>query len=203
MSRRTSPPFRADHVGSLLRPALLRGRVPTSRQARSAPADLRAVEDEEIAKVIAMQEEIGLHVGDRRRVPPRVLAHGLHLRAGRGVQGPRDHGGEVPQRGGTRSSSPPAPIPDRRQGSGSPDTIFAEAFTFVRHARADRRPEADHPVAEHGALPRRAPSASIQRYTRTSSSSGTTWPPRMRRRCAGSANSAAPTCSSTTPASRT
>jgi 5-methyltetrahydropteroyltriglutamate--homocysteine methyltransferase len=60
MSHRTSPPFRADHVGSLLRPPeLLRAR---ERYAEgSIPADeLRAVEDDAIRRVVAMQEEVGL-----------------------------------------------------------------------------------------------------------------------------------------------
>ncbi|HTX28225.1 MAG TPA: 5-methyltetrahydropteroyltriglutamate--homocysteine S-methyltransferase [Streptosporangiaceae bacterium] len=60
MSRRTSPPFRADHVGSLLRPPrLLQARADFSAGLISA-AELRAVEDEEIGHAVRMQEEIGL-----------------------------------------------------------------------------------------------------------------------------------------------
>jgi 5-methyltetrahydropteroyltriglutamate--homocysteine methyltransferase len=60
MSVRTTPPFRADHVGSLLRPrALLQGREDAGRGAIS-PDDLRAVEDEAIRDAVRMQEEIGL-----------------------------------------------------------------------------------------------------------------------------------------------
>jgi len=59
-SRRTSPPFRADHVGSLLRlPRLHRAREDFAT-GRITAADLRAVEDEEIIKAIRMQEEVGL-----------------------------------------------------------------------------------------------------------------------------------------------
>ncbi|MBI3433670.1 MAG: 5-methyltetrahydropteroyltriglutamate--homocysteine S-methyltransferase [Proteobacteria bacterium] len=58
--QRTHPPFRADHVGSLLRPqALKEARAQHARGAISAK-DLAAVEDREIARVIRMQEEIGL-----------------------------------------------------------------------------------------------------------------------------------------------
>ena len=57
---RTTPPFRADHVGSLLRTAALkeaRGR----RESGEIDSDaLKAVEDEEIIKLIRRQEEIGL-----------------------------------------------------------------------------------------------------------------------------------------------
>jgi 5-methyltetrahydropteroyltriglutamate--homocysteine methyltransferase len=55
-----SPPFRADHVGSLLRPPeLLEAREDFAAQRISAD-ELRAVEDEAIREVVRMQEEIGL-----------------------------------------------------------------------------------------------------------------------------------------------
>ncbi len=68
--QRTTPPFRADHVGSLLRPAALKeARVKRERNEISAD-ELRAVEDREIEKVIKKQEEIGLKLatdGEFRR----------------------------------------------------------------------------------------------------------------------------------------
>jgi 5-methyltetrahydropteroyltriglutamate--homocysteine methyltransferase len=58
--QRSKPPFRADHVGSLLRPASLR-QAREKRAAGSISAeDLRKVEDAEILKIIARQEEVGL-----------------------------------------------------------------------------------------------------------------------------------------------
>ena len=60
MSRRTSPPFRADHVGSLLRPPRLLAAREDFAAGRITAAGLRAVEDEEITKVVRMQEETGL-----------------------------------------------------------------------------------------------------------------------------------------------
>jgi 5-methyltetrahydropteroyltriglutamate--homocysteine methyltransferase len=57
---RTSPPFRADHVGSLLRPAALK-EARTKRQKGEIAADaLKAIEDREIEAVIRKQEEAGL-----------------------------------------------------------------------------------------------------------------------------------------------
>jgi 5-methyltetrahydropteroyltriglutamate--homocysteine methyltransferase len=58
--RRATPPFRADHVGSLLRPErLLRAREEFA--AGQLPAqDLRAVEDDAIAEAVRMQEDVGL-----------------------------------------------------------------------------------------------------------------------------------------------
>src|ERR1700761_4783591 len=60
MSRRTSPPFRADHVGSLLRPPRLHQAREDLAAGRIEAAGLRAVEDEEIARAVRMQEEVGL-----------------------------------------------------------------------------------------------------------------------------------------------
>ncbi|HMA70423.1 MAG TPA: 5-methyltetrahydropteroyltriglutamate--homocysteine S-methyltransferase [Xanthobacteraceae bacterium] len=57
---RTKPPFRADHVGSLLRPnALKEARARRANNEISA-AELTAIEDREIERVIRKQEEIGL-----------------------------------------------------------------------------------------------------------------------------------------------
>jgi 5-methyltetrahydropteroyltriglutamate--homocysteine methyltransferase len=70
MSARTTPPFRADHVGSLLRPAVLKD-ARAKHAKGELPADaLRAVEDREIEKVIRKQEEVGLRLatdGEFRR----------------------------------------------------------------------------------------------------------------------------------------
>ena len=58
--RPIQPPFRADHVGSLLRPpALKEARARRERGEISAEA-LKAIEDREIERVIRRQEEIGL-----------------------------------------------------------------------------------------------------------------------------------------------
>jgi 5-methyltetrahydropteroyltriglutamate--homocysteine methyltransferase len=60
MSMRTKPPFRADHVGSLLRPAALKkAREQRAKGAIDASA-LKAIEDREIERVIKRQEEVGL-----------------------------------------------------------------------------------------------------------------------------------------------
>jgi 5-methyltetrahydropteroyltriglutamate--homocysteine methyltransferase len=57
---RTSPPFRADHVGSLLRPAALKDARARREKGEIGAAELKAVEDGEIEKIIRKQEEIGL-----------------------------------------------------------------------------------------------------------------------------------------------
>lgn len=60
MAPRSTPPFRADHVGSLLRPEkLLAARQQFASGALDAAA-LRAVEDEAIREAVAMQRDVGL-----------------------------------------------------------------------------------------------------------------------------------------------
>lgn len=57
---RTVPPFRADHVGSLLRPQELRDARAKRERGENKPEQLKAVEDRAIKDVIAKQEAIGL-----------------------------------------------------------------------------------------------------------------------------------------------
>ena len=60
MSQRTKPPFRADHVGSLLRPAALKQARERHAKGEIDAAALKVVEDREIERVIRRQEEVGL-----------------------------------------------------------------------------------------------------------------------------------------------
>jgi len=70
VAQRVAPPFRADHVGSLLRPrALLDARARRARNEISAQ-DLERHEDEAIRDVVKMQKDVGLRVatdGEFRR----------------------------------------------------------------------------------------------------------------------------------------
>jgi 5-methyltetrahydropteroyltriglutamate--homocysteine methyltransferase len=65
-----APPFRADHVGSILRPQALKEARAQHEQKRIGDAQLKEIEDREIAKVIRQQEAIGLELatdGEFRR----------------------------------------------------------------------------------------------------------------------------------------
>jgi 5-methyltetrahydropteroyltriglutamate--homocysteine methyltransferase len=57
---RTIPPFRADHVGSLLRPAGLKEARARRERGEVSPEDLRATEDAAIEHIIARQAAVGL-----------------------------------------------------------------------------------------------------------------------------------------------
>ncbi|HEY5757471.1 MAG TPA: 5-methyltetrahydropteroyltriglutamate--homocysteine S-methyltransferase [Steroidobacter sp.] len=56
----TQPPFRADHVGSLLRPKELLHAREEHRHGRLTDDALRCIEDETVRDVVKMQEDIGL-----------------------------------------------------------------------------------------------------------------------------------------------
>lgn len=56
----STPPFRADEVGSLLRPAELKKARADFAEGTLDAAGLKAVEDESIRNVVARQEEVGL-----------------------------------------------------------------------------------------------------------------------------------------------
>ncbi len=58
--QRTTPPFRADHVGSLLRPGEVKEARAKRERGEIGAVELKAVEDEAIRRLIAKQEEIGL-----------------------------------------------------------------------------------------------------------------------------------------------
>ncbi|HVO14749.1 MAG TPA: 5-methyltetrahydropteroyltriglutamate--homocysteine S-methyltransferase [Alphaproteobacteria bacterium] len=61
MAKKTKPPFRADHVGSLLRPPELLKAREEHKQGKITAAQLRQVEDKAIRDAVRLQESIGLH----------------------------------------------------------------------------------------------------------------------------------------------
>ncbi|HEY3916744.1 MAG TPA: 5-methyltetrahydropteroyltriglutamate--homocysteine S-methyltransferase [Stellaceae bacterium] len=89
----TTPPFRADHVGSLLRPAALKEARAKHQKGEMGADALTAIEDREIERIIAKQQDIGLQCatdGEFRRswwhfdffrgldgVTPFVTDHGI------------------------------------------------------------------------------------------------------------------------------
>ena len=68
--QRTKPPFRADHVGSFLRPQAVKEARVKREKGQIGADQLREIENAEIEKVIRKQEEIGLKLatdGEYRR----------------------------------------------------------------------------------------------------------------------------------------
>ncbi len=72
--KRTKPPFRADHVGSFLRPAALREARAKREKGAITAAELKAVEDREIENNHQEAGGAGASAGDRRRVSPLLVA---------------------------------------------------------------------------------------------------------------------------------
>ena len=60
MTTRATPPFRADHVGSFLRPKFLLDARDQRANGQITPEQLRAVEDKAITEIVKFQEGVGL-----------------------------------------------------------------------------------------------------------------------------------------------
>jgi 5-methyltetrahydropteroyltriglutamate--homocysteine methyltransferase len=100
MKQTAKPPFRADHVGSLLRPAELLAAREKRQLGVLSDIELRAIEDQCIRDVVKMQERIGLYGitdGEFRRtlwhadflskIEGVVVKEGVAPNAGRDFQG--------------------------------------------------------------------------------------------------------------------
>src|ERR1700748_1407835 len=69
--KRSTPPYRADHVGSYLRTPAIHEARPQREKGQSSADDLKKIEDEEIPKVIKKQEDGGCQCatdGEYRRM---------------------------------------------------------------------------------------------------------------------------------------
>ena len=130
MARRTSPPFRADHVGSLLRPPRLLQAREDFAAGRISAADLRSVEDQEIPAAIRMQEQVGLQSatdGEFRRASWHMdfiyALGGISKAPGNMAVKFRNASGEI-------EFTPASIHVDGKIHID--DTIFADAFTFLQ-----------------------------------------------------------------------
>ena len=141
MSIRATPPFRADHVGSLLRPPELTRARAEFKAGRIDGETLRATEDVAIRDVIELQHQAGLQSvtdGEFRRTSwhmdfiyslggiEQVEGETIHVQF-RSAEGEYDY-------------APPAM---RVSGTVTlPRTIFGDAFEFLRdHASPDQTPK--------------------------------------------------------------
>jgi 5-methyltetrahydropteroyltriglutamate--homocysteine methyltransferase len=135
MTPRTTPPFRADHVGSLLRPpALLEARERFAAGTIDA-AELRAAEDEAIREGIRMQEAIGLRAATDGEMRRESWHMDFIYRLGGIVQ--EEAPMAIAFQGATHRPSDAriaAPI-------ALEETIFADDFGFVRDAATTAVPK--------------------------------------------------------------
>ena len=129
MARRTTPPFRADHVGSLLRPPRLHKARADFAAGRITAADLRAVEDDEIIKAIRMQEEVGLQSATDGEFRRATWHMDFIYQLGGISQAPGHLAVQFTNPSGTIEWTPAALHVGSRVRLDH--TIFGEAFTFV------------------------------------------------------------------------
>jgi 5-methyltetrahydropteroyltriglutamate--homocysteine methyltransferase len=141
LSTPQTAPFRADHVGSLLRPAALTEARADFKAGRLNAEGLRAVEDAAILEVIEMQRAVGLHTvtdGELRRTSWH-MDFIYQLDGITQVQGESLHV-QFKNEQGTYDYAPPAMRVAGKVGLGQ--TIFADAFSFLRdHAHPDQTPK--------------------------------------------------------------
>jgi 5-methyltetrahydropteroyltriglutamate--homocysteine methyltransferase len=144
MSPRTSPPFRADHVGSFLRPARLHDA--RKQHAGGAISDdrLRAVEDEAVREVVALQREAGLRSvtdGEFRRATWHMdfvyQIGGISKAPGSLLSTFHNPGGDI-------TYTPDAIRVTRRLSMDK--TIFGEAFAFLQSVAGDATPKLTIPA---------------------------------------------------------
>ena len=130
--RRTTPPFRADHVGSLLRPPQLLQARDDFAAGRLDADGLRAAEDEAIQEIVAIQEDVGLQSatdGEFRRAS-------WHMDFIYQLDGITKEPGEIKVKfhneRGDIEFTPAALHVDGKLGVS--ETIFGNAFSFLRSA---------------------------------------------------------------------
>ena len=143
MALRDTPPFRADHVGSLLRPASLLEARAAFADGRLPAKDLRAAEDEAVAEAVRLQEDAGLRSatdGEFRRESWNMD----FLFALDGVE--KDTVSRTAQfrnaRGAVSVERPALQITGKIGVSG---TIFGDHFRFLRHTVSSATPKISIP----------------------------------------------------------
>ena len=156
MSDASGPPFRADHVGSLLRPENLLDARARHAAGEIDDAELRGIEDEAIADVVRMQGDVGLRTatdGEFRR----ASWHMDFIYAIDGITKVTDQNIVVHFKNadGSLDYTPAGLHVDGPLSIDRADLRRGLRLPAVgRGRRADG--EADHPVAVDGPLPRRA-----------------------------------------------
>ena len=129
MAGSARPPFRADHVGSLLRPPALKARRLEKESGRASAGELRAAEERAIREVVSLQESVGLRGitdGELRRTS-------WHLDFLRELGGVSSQGQTIPvtfhgKAGDVHFTRPDLAVASRVT---RPRPIFVDAFTFL------------------------------------------------------------------------
>lgn len=144
MSTRTVPPFRADHVGSLLRPEWLHAARAERAAGRISAEELRAVEDRAVLEAVELQRSVGLRSvtdGEFRRATWHMdfvyQIGGIGKAPGNLVSTFHNEGGDI-------EFTPDAIRVGRRVSMDK--TIFGEDFAFLQSVAGDSVPKLTIPV---------------------------------------------------------
>jgi 5-methyltetrahydropteroyltriglutamate--homocysteine methyltransferase len=151
MSPRTTPPFRADHVGSLLRPPELRKARDDFAAGKITAGELRAVEDQAIRDAVALQREAGLKSvtdGEFRRGSWHM---DFVYQIGGIGQGSGHLVSQFRNATGTIEFTPPAIRVNRRITMDK--TIFGEDFAFLQSVAGALSSRGDNPSARGAPAP--------------------------------------------------
>jgi 5-methyltetrahydropteroyltriglutamate--homocysteine methyltransferase len=131
MADNARPPFRADHVGSLLRPEEVHQARDEFAQGEISAEQLKQVEDAAIRDIIRMQGEVGLKSatdGEQRR----TSWHMDYIYQLGGVEKVQDDTIKVTFHNKDKEFEWAPPSAHVTGRIGLPRTIFADAFTFLR-----------------------------------------------------------------------
>src|SRR5579863_325397 len=132
---RTSPPFRADHVGSLLRPASVLTARDDFAAGRINAQQLRAAEDAAIRDVVAMQRDVGLQSATDGEFRRAAWHMDFIYQLGGVTQADEKLHVQFFNDGGTLDFAPAALRINQRIRLG--DTIFADHFRFLAETVSD------------------------------------------------------------------
>lgn len=130
--QRVKPPFRADHVGSLLRPAEVKAARLQRERGEISAADLTAVEDASIERLIAKQAETGLKSATDGEFRRAMWHYDFLARLGGVELRHSDHG--IAFQGGIQTASKSLHVTGKLSFTGHP---MIRHFEFLRdHTKA-------------------------------------------------------------------
>jgi len=143
MTARTTPPFRADHVGSLLRPPALHAVRDRYAQGNASAEELRAAEDSAVREAVALQEDAGLKLATDGEFRRHSWNMDFLFALGGISRDEQPRGTEWHTRSGTLHAEFPAlrvtgPI-------GLEHTIFGDHFEFLQSVTATAMPKLSIP----------------------------------------------------------
>ena len=148
MLARTTPPFRADHVGSLIRPEMLASARQAAERKELSEAGLRAIQENAIREAVCLQEDIGFRLVTDGEFNRGSWQRDFLLRLANVTLIPSKLKVQFHSQAGVRDHSPPS-----LQVSGTlarPRGIFVDDFRFLASiARAIPKATIPSPTVLH------------------------------------------------------